>query len=331
MATREELEAQIEAAPTDDSAFEILGDLLQLEGDPRGELIGLDAAYLRGGDRRLWARRRAEVLNEHLELQPRTGSNLHYRWHLGFVRRISLGTSVNYLAIFGHPSLRFVTELVFLSPSGSSEFTQLLVEACRAVPLLRSLALGDPDEKHHHRARDREPFALSKLVDLARVEELYVCVAVEIGAAPRLRWLRLEGDPEVFERLRHADLPALARLAIRDGVFGREAPLDQLRWLIARPPPSLIDLELTGANGNELLPALIGSPLLAQLRSLRLWNAALTVETARSITREAFGHLDLLDLSDPLLDDESVALLSGVCREVRTISPWMRAILKRPG
>ena len=67
MATRDELEALVEEDPTDDSAFEILGDLLQLEGDPRGELIGLDAAYLRGGDRRLWAQRRAEVLDQYLE------------------------------------------------------------------------------------------------------------------------------------------------------------------------------------------------------------------------------------------------------------------------
>ena len=41
VATREEIEAQIESAPTDDDAFLILGDLLQLEGDPRGELISL--------------------------------------------------------------------------------------------------------------------------------------------------------------------------------------------------------------------------------------------------------------------------------------------------
>lgn len=330
MATREELEAQIDADPTDNSAFEVLGDLLQLEGDPRGELIGLDAAYLRGGDRRLWAQRRAEVLNQHLELQPRTGEHIHYRWHLGFVRRISLGSSVNYLAIFGHPSLRFVTELVFLEPTEAS-FATLFVDACGAVPLLRSLAIGDPDEKHHHWATPHEALALPQLIELARIEQLYSCMAVELGAAPCLYSLSLDSDPDAFSRLQRAELPSLARLAVRNGTSGRNAPLDQLRWMIERPPPSLVDLELVGADGNDLLPALVGSPLLAQLRSLRLWNAEISVDTARLITREAFGHLDLLDLSDPLLDDQSVALLSGVCREVRTISPWMRAILKRPG
>ena len=327
MATREELEALVEEDPTDDSAFEILGDLLQLEGDPRGELIGLDAAYLRGGDRRLWAQRRAEVLDQYLELQPRTGSNIHYRWHLGFVRRVSLGTSVNYLAIFGHPSLRFVTELVFLDPSEGGEFRTFFIEACRATPLLRSLAIGDPDEKHHHWTQEREVFQLSGLVELARVEQLFACIAVEIGFAPRLRWLRLEGDPDAVRRLRGAKLPSLETLSIRDDIYG----LENLRWLVESPPRSLVDLELVGANGNELIPALVGSRLLAQLRSLRLWNAEISVETARLITRDAFGHLDLLDLSDPLLDDAAIAQVSGVCREVRTISPWMRAILQRPG
>jgi hypothetical protein len=325
VATREELEAQIEAAPTEDGAYVILGDLLQLEGDPRGELIALDAAYLRGSDRAAWSERRLALLGQHLELQPRTASRLHYTWHLGFVRRISLGSSANLLAAFGHPSLRFVTELVFLEPTGS-EFLTTFVEACERTPLLRSLAIGDPDHRHYHSPRERTLLDLPSLLDsLSTLEELYACEPVEIAAAPRLRWLRLEGDSEVWTRLARAKLPALECLSVRDGA---PAPVS---WLIDHPPPALHTLELIGANGNQLIAALVGSRLLAQLRTLRLWNAGLTPDGARKITSEAFGHLELLDLSDPLLDDDTIALVSGVCREVRTISPWMREITNRAG
>lgn len=333
MATREELEAQIEAAPTDDAAYVILGDLLQLEGDPRGELIALDAAYLRGSDRAAWSERRAALLDQHVELQPRTASTVFYTWHLGFVRRITLGTSINFTAIFGHPSLRYVTELVFLDPRATGDFLTLFAEAIQHTPLLRSLALGDPDRRHYYWPKaERRIFELPALLDtLPQLEELYASEPIELGAAPRLRWLRLEGDPEVYDRLARATLPALAQLSVRDGVFGRAAPLDQVRWLLDRPPTPLRDLELIGAPGDELIPALAASPLLAQLRTLRLWNAGLTREGARRITREAFGHLELLDLSDPLLDDATIAAVSGASREVRTISPWIREITNRPG
>ena len=329
VATREQLEAQIEADPTDDSAYEILGDLLQLEGDPRGELIGLDAAYLRGGDHLAWARRRAELLDQHLELQPRTGSTIHYRWHLGFIRRISLGSSLNYLAIFGHPSLRFATELVMLEPEGTA-LMDVLVGACQHMPLLRALAIGDPDEPHYRSTAsyDGGALKLDHFVDLSALRQLYSCQPIQLGHLPRLEWLRLEGDADAFQRLREAELPALQKLAVN---HGHTSPIQIVRWMIQRPPPALVDLELTDADADVLIPALIGSPLLQQLRVLRLWNANVTADTARLITRTAFGHLDLLDLSDPLLDDATIAQVSGACREVRTISPWMREILKRPG
>jgi hypothetical protein len=52
---------------------------------------------------------------------------------------------------------------------------------------------------------------------------------------------------------------------------------------------------------------------------------------ARAITREAFGHLELLDLSDPTLDDDVIAMVAGACREVRTLSPRLRDLMRRDG
>ncbi len=325
MATREEIEAQIEGAPTDDAAYLVLADVLQLAGDPRGELIAIDAMAEAGTDRGLWDQRRALLLDRHRELAPVALPNLHFGWHRGFVRRVSLGTSSDYLAVFEHPALRFITELVFLDPETSS-FASFLGEVTKRVPLLRALAIGDPDRRHYHWPRERTVFDLQLL--MPQLEQLYSCEPVEIGAAPSLRTLRLEGDPDMLARLQTAALPSLEKLSIRDAVLRRTTAFDQVRWLFDTPPPRLVDLELIGAEGDDLAEALAGAPLIKQLRALRLWNAALTIEGARHLARTC-GHLDLLDLSDPLLDDAIIAVVSGVAREVRTVSPWMREILRR--
>lgn len=327
MARREELEAQIDAAPTDPAAYLILGDLLLLEGDPRGDLIALDAAA--GADRGASSQRRAQLLDRHPELAPPELGGLHFEWSLGFVRRVT-ATSAESLDVFSHPALRFVTELVLLDPE-AARFSAFLVEATKRIPLLRSLAIGDPDRRHYHWPRERTRLDLPTLLDtVPQLEQLYSCEPIELGAAPRLRTLRLEGDPAVFERLQTSALPALEKLSIRDGIMRKVLAFDQIRWLLETPPPRLVDLELIDAEGDELAEALADSPMIEQLRALRLWNAGLTIKGARHLVRSC-GHLDLLDLSDPLVDDATIALVAGVAREVRTISPWMREILRRPG
>jgi hypothetical protein len=105
---------------------------------------------------------------------------------------------------------------------------------------------------------------------------------------------------------------------------------DHLRELFRAPPPRLATLELIDAlPGDEVVAALVGSPLLAQLRVLRLWNADLTDAAARYLTREACGHLELLDLTDPLLDGALAARLSTACDDVRTTNPVLDHVLGR--
>jgi len=328
--TRDELEAQIAAAPTDDAAYVILGDLLQLDGDPRGELIAIDAAAASGGNRGVWNRRRIALLERYPELAPAEQPGLHFTWHLGFVRRVTIDTS-HELDVLDHPALRFATEVVFLDPRAADHDARKRehwVTITRRLPLLRSLGFGDPDRRHYHYPRDRSVFDLSML-HLPRLEQLYSCEPVQLGtAAPWLRTLRLEGDPDVLVRLQEQPLPALERLSLRDGITRQTSPRDRMRWLFDHPPPRLVDLELIGSEGDELVEAMVGTALLAQLRRLRLWNAGITTVGAGHLQR-GFGHLELLDLSDPLIDEEVIPMVSGVCREVRTISPWMREIIRR--
>ena len=328
VATRDEIEAQIESAPTDDAAFLILGDLLQLEGDPRGELIAIDAAALDGNHRGRWNLRRHELFERHPALAPPSGRGLRIEWHLGFVRRVTVSTSAAYGELFQHPSSRFVTEVVFLDYE-AADFPALVAAISRLTPHLRFLAIGDPESRHYRWAHERARLDLPALVEtLPYLEHLYACEPVTIGNAPRLRTLRLEGDLDVLLHLQTAHLPALEKLSLHDFVTHDVHAFDRIRWLLDSPPPGLVDLELIDIEGDDFVELLSRSALVKQLRALRLWNAGITLDGARLLASSC-GHLDLLDLSDPLLSDAAIAAVAGVAREVRTVSPWMRDVLRR--
>ena len=129
----------------------------------------------------------------------------------------------------------------------------------------------------------------------------------------------------MFDVLARADMPALERLAVqlRPWMRDEQAPaLANVAPLLAAPPPRLAHLELVDIPfGDALIELVATSPLLRQLRTLRLWNAGLTLAGARHVTRDRFGHLELLDLSDPSLDDNTAAQLAHACDDVIAIPP----------
>lgn len=303
---REAIEAQLRANPYDDDAYAILADALQLEGDPRGELMMLD---LRGD-----ADGRTALLTRHPELRF-APPQIDLVWHAGYVRRATIHDEPYGLAHqildYTDPAMRYLAELVFASP-------EVATPEIPDLPTLRMLAFGDPDLGFRH-AYDGKPLELA----LDAIESLYSIVPIAVHRAPRLR--ALECFAMSGERLAwfaRADLPALERLA-----FHVYAEIDPIAMLAAIPPTVTSLLIDAPKIGDRLLRALAKSPLLPRLRELQLWNA--DVERADAITREAFGHLALLDLSDPLLPDAVIERVRDICPVVRTLSPRVRALLGR--
>lgn len=262
---------------------------------------------------------RASWLAQHPDLAPAPLERLHLAWHRGFVRRVTIGNRDDG-SLFEHPALRFASELVLLD----QETPARIADYTRRMPHLRWFAFGDPDRRHYRRPADELVYDLAAIAPLAQLEYVFSFSATQLAAAPRLRELRLIGDPDALPRLQTASLPALEILAIHDR---RSGPLG---WLCTEPPPNLVELDLADEVGDQIIDELVGTPLLAQLKRLRLWSSGVTAGGARTL-RRACGHLDLLDVSDPIISDEVIEILDGACREVRTISPWMRQILRRPG
>lgn len=328
---RDELEAQIAASAHDDSLLLVYADWLQQHGDPRGELIALEAAARAapGHERVQWRKRRTELFERHPELVP-LGQRLELEWHLGFVRRVEFNEGADVCAVLEHPSLAFVRTVVFVDFRPDAELFPHLNK-----PSLRTIALGDPGRPRWRSEYDnrRAPDDLDPLLAaLPTLEHLYVrdparlttgnVSSLDLGVIENLTLPMIGG----------AQLPRLERLTLQFSLVDWRTPategLDDLRAMIAAPPATLTQLELLDVDGDAVIAALIGSPLLARLRRLRLENPNLTLDGVRRITREAFGHV-ALEVEDPLLDDAGIARLREVFPGIETISPRMRQLLRR--
>ena len=151
MATNPELEAAIENDPGDEDAYLVYADWLQTQGDPRGELIAVQAAARRDPTDAELAKRVGELLARHdAVLLGELGEHMSVIWHLGFVRGVTLAPDRNVEVplralrdLLAHPSGRFVQSIAFAQPKGvdAKKVVKLLRELGRPVTL-RELRLG---------------------------------------------------------------------------------------------------------------------------------------------------------------------------------------------
>jgi uncharacterized protein (TIGR02996 family) len=329
--TRNELEALLEAAPLDDASYLIFGDWLQAASDPRGELIALDHGALRAPphERPRWAQRRRALLALHPDLVPPAHEDLDYRWHLGFVRTLVVrarSMATPFADVLRHPALRFLSAIEL--DSYHSAQAEVLAEIVANAPRsLRSLSIGR--ESYHW--YDTAVLELDPILGaLPQLERLSAAVPIRFTQPSSLRSLQMLGiEPGVFEWLPRVQVPKLASLALHAGTRAPTIWWTDVQKLVAAPPPALVALALHHATrGDEIIAGLAASPLLRQLRTLAMWNAGLTLAGARHITPEAFGHLELLDLSDAGLSDEVARALAHVCREVRCIPERITSSLR---
>src|SRR5690242_14343706 len=114
------LVAAIEANPDDVEAYYVYGDWLQAQGDPRGELVMLQAAAQRNPDDKKLAARADKHLRDHADalLGPLAeyGKQLTVVWRNGFVRDATVEITGDLQlaavrALVRHPAGRFIQSL----------------------------------------------------------------------------------------------------------------------------------------------------------------------------------------------------------------------------
>ncbi|MCP3062917.1 TIGR02996 domain-containing protein [Myxococcus sp. K38C18041901] len=348
-----ELEAAILRDPENDDAYLIYGDWLQARGVPRGELIALQHAVLLATAREkmgrekevsdFFARHAREMFGE-LYAEPSRYSGLssgrvHWHWHLGFIQRAWLGSNHAYsldvprvlTELLTHPSARFLRALTvgLLDDAADSNHYEGIIQliARYAPATLRELKVADVLENEFGLSRVRLGDVSSLYTALPRLHTLTLRGDMVLGAMhlPDLRELTIETSGLSRESLRSilsASWPNLEKLELWFGVaeHGGNVSFEDVRPLLeGTGMPRLVHLGLCNAGFTDAVcEALPSAPVLRRLTRLDLSLGTMTSKGAAALVAGAgaFAHLEMLVLTDNLLDDASVESLESLCPQV---------------
>jgi uncharacterized protein (TIGR02996 family) len=312
---REPLAARMAAG--DDDAYLVYADQLAARGDPRGELIVLQAS-----DDPRAAEKQAILLDAHQTalagpLAWRLESS-HVEWRLGFVDHLRVGfafgdpttfSAAESLAeIFAHPCASLLRSLTVGLPSdpneGAADYDAVLGVIGTAAPeTLRRLHVGDfesPDEIAIGRVSLGDASAL--WLGLPDLEELTLhgChLTLGLDRAPRLKSLTIRSGGG----------------SARGGADVTAGDLDAI--LSGERLPSLVDLTLRGAPDTDAIcDRLARSTLLSRLRVLDLASGTMTDEGAAHLLAAA-PRLERLDVSGNRLSAEARERLAPLAADVK--------------
>jgi uncharacterized protein (TIGR02996 family) len=144
MADQLQLEKAILARPNDPSVYAVYGDWLQAQGDPRGELVSVQAALASTRDtKRFMELKQTEsrLLAKVTEQLATNGKAVNLTWRFGFVHQLELlDESLSLKSLLQHPALRFVQGIRLAVPvDDQSAILEELIAS--APPLLNRLEL----------------------------------------------------------------------------------------------------------------------------------------------------------------------------------------------
>ncbi|MBX3231012.1 MAG: TIGR02996 domain-containing protein [Labilithrix sp.] len=347
-AVNAELESVILEDPLDPAGWLVYGDWLAEQGDPRGELVAVQARLARDpGNPELMEAQRAFFRAHgdwlldglHPYLTPRTHADgevlpslLRLSWEFGFLWTASVSPRGRTMSevVFGlrallrHPSSRFLHALSIATPSGDgwAPVLEELLEDRRPRPL-RILYLGDSAVTAQGNPRP----AFGPIGDVAALWSVFPHLEVvalrgghvSVGALdlPRLRELTIETSAlqrETLIALGARPRPHLERLELWFGERRCTATLADLGPVLeAAHFPRLRHLGLRNCSFvDRICHALVHARIAKQLHVLDLSLGALTDMGAAALVdaRHALANLAVLDLSWNYIDREWRAPLS---------------------
>lgn len=324
----EALEAVILEDPLDPDGWLVYGDWLQAAGDPRGELVAVQAKLARDpGNPELMEAQRAlfrqhggwllEGLHAFLVPRGERGPLFRLSWEFGFLWTANLtidGHSLSEVvtglrSLLAHPSARFLHALAIATPPdrGWPAVLEALGGPEGERPL-RILFLGDSALSSAH----PRP-AFGPVGDLGvlwkrfpNLEALALRGGVmQVGdlALPRLRELTIETSAlqrETLLALGARDWPRLERLELWFGDRRSTCTMNELAPILEGARfPQLVHLGVRNCPFvDRACHALARSPLAPQLRVLDLSLGALTDVGAAALmdAKSAFANLAVLDV-----------------------------------
>ena len=298
--TNPELERVILGNPLDPDAWLVYGDWLEEVGDPRGELVAVQARHARDpGNPELLTAQRAlfrrhgdallEGLHEFLRPQDSQGPLLRLSWEFGFIwtaNVLNAGHSTTDFvaglrALLTHPSARFLHVLSIGAPPDNA-WEPVISALTETERPFRTLLLGESNAT----TSDPRP-AFGPLGDLSSLWP----------ALPDLRCLELRGGAMTVG---HVELPELRELVIQTAALQRQtlaSIVSSHSW------PRLEKLELWFGDRlctctlSDLTPLLDGASFPA-LHHLALRNCAFVDRVCQALAGATIARqLRVLDLS----------------------------------
>jgi uncharacterized protein (TIGR02996 family) len=327
-----ELEARLLANPNDLAAYLVYSDWLIERGDPRGELIAVQAklhetpldVILLASEEHLLKAHRGTWLGPLATIGP---ADLGCSWHLGFLEAVRIGPKLDlhktsaidfgdtFAKLLTLPHVSFLREVVVGSKyyddyPTSWEDVLIAIEAHGVPPRLRRLVF---DCGGYWDISSTELGNLSRTYPrLGSLHELRIRMgSLELGPTvdlPELRSLEIETGglkSEDVAAIAASAWPRLERLSLCIGETGNDygctvgiehlAPIFEGANL-----PHVRHLGLRNASFTDTIAAeLPGSKILPQLETLDLSLGTLGDEGARSLIEQsqAFAHLKRIDLT----------------------------------
>jgi uncharacterized protein (TIGR02996 family) len=345
---KEELLAAVRADPEDVRARLVYADWLQAHGDPRGELIALQAQGLTKEAEQFVNVHAAELLGD--DVAP-YADLLTLEWHLGFIRSARVRNTYERFSGNGGTDRPEVPIPMVLEKLLDSEAGALLETLIVGIV---QFEMNSYDETMAVIGRKPRMLTRIELGDFAPEEtelnwsEIGDCDRMWPGVRAELRSLRLSSGsmrlgtidlPELREleiwtggletnsvvSIANAKWPKIERLDIMFGQseHGASGGVEELMPLLqGKGVPRLRHLGLRNFEfGWQLARALPAAHVLRQLHSLDLSFGNLCDEDARELATsvEAFGHLSWIDVRDNYLGDAGQAAMATLCREVRSL------------
>ena len=327
-----ELEAKLRDNPDDHEAYIVYADHLQSIGDPRGELIALQAA---GKPIDAFIASHADALLGPLAPFAKTRDGRDeaaFEWHLGFIRAARLSFDSN--ASEHNAELEAVLEMLLTHPSG--KLLQELVVPMNMLddgmyfgPIIAKLAALGAPMLHTLRIGEFQHAGPGGIETDYDYEISWTSLGDATGlwqALPKLRRMRLQtglggssasGSPEVIGDF---DVPKLEHMEVITGGMSQAC----LQAFAGGHAPELVHMDLWlgsdnyGATGTaaDLAPIFDGANV-PKLTHLGIMNS----EIADSFIDELVGskllrRLRELDLSYGTLSDEGAARLHANARSL---------------
>ena len=323
MAVNPELEARLVAQPEIET-YLVYGDWLSEQGDPRGELVAVQARLLANpGDPELRAREAALLAANPewlCDLASLPSNEFAVQWFCGFLEHARIlrpearATTLSALAVLDRllalPAASLLRGLsVSLERSGSIEFAPYLrLLADRKPQGLRALELSCP------------PWAPSSFFGFTMLSPHVPHLrrlAIETSDSPRLHTIQVqtlralelectgmfEGDYRALLEPRWQSLESLV-ITVNDEFEEHAATIDDVRLLLGGRFPALRHLGLIGVpHGHELVEALVASLVLPQLETLDVSWSNIDLGAIDELERHvaAFAHLAHLDLTHTMI------------------------------